>query len=89
MLTQETFFREIDPDDSDDSDDSDNSDDPDGGSGAKTLLPLERWCFPVGSRSYLARPLAVGTAAGIFFKSMGLPAPHPGQVRDLHRAEIA
>ena len=42
--------------------------------------------FPVGSRSYLARPLAVGTAAG---KSMGLCAPYPQQVRDLHHAEIA
>ena len=40
------------------------------------------------SRSYLARPLADGTAAGIE-KYMGLPAPSPGQVNDLHHAEIA
>ena len=42
--------------------------------------------FPGGSRSSLARPLADGTAAG---KSMGLCAPNPQQVRDLHHAEIA
>ena len=40
-----------------------------------------------GSRSYLARPLAVGTAAG-FEKCMGLPAPFPGQVSDLHPAKL-
>ena len=71
------------PDTPDTSDTSDTSD----GAGEKTFLPVERWSFvPVGSRSYLARPLADGTAAG---KSMGLPAPYPGQVKDLHRAEIA
>ena len=49
---------------------------------------VERWSFvPVGSRSSLARPSADGTAAGE--KSMGLPAPHPGQVNVLHHGEIA
>ena len=42
--------------------------------------------LPGVSRSCLARPSAVGTAAGIE-KCMGLPAPSPGQVNYLHRAE--
>ena len=42
--------------------------------------------FPGVSRSSLARPLSAGTAAG---KSMGLCAPNPQQVKDLHHAEIA
>ena len=61
-----------------------------GGAGSESseLSELsEKFAFsPVGSRSYLARPLADGTAAG---KSMGLCAPYPQQVRDLHHAEKA
>ena len=41
-----------------------------------------------GSPSFLARPFADGSAAGVEM-CMGLPAPHPGQVKDLHLEEIA